>query len=148
MRFSLTEKIGLPAADTLSLISDLERSLPKIDPDMLEVTKLTEGEIGVGTEWEERFTGPLRRVTVVRSRVEELRPSEFLRLHFETAGLKGEITFECVALSPDKTSLTLTMDASPTLFGWLAYPLSRRDVRMRETVRLRNFKRLAESGNL
>jgi hypothetical protein len=148
MRLALSEVIAIPADETFSLISDFGRSLPKIDPGMLEVAKLTGGAIGVMTEWSERFTGPLRRTTAVMSRVEVFDPPRRLLVSFRTAGLNGTIEFTCESGDDDSTLLTLTMDARPTLFGWLVYPLARRDVINRERTRMRNFKRLAESGGL
>lgn len=148
MRFSISEEIALPVDQVFTLISNLGRALPKIDPDMQEVTQLTGGEIGIGTEWSEKFTGPLHRKTTVRSKVVAFQPPNLFRLSFKTAGLSGTLTFNCESLDEDRSHLTLTMDASPPLWGWLTYPLAKKDVKMRESVRLRNFKKLAESGEL
>jgi hypothetical protein len=150
MRFTFIEQVSLTPADAFTLVSNFGYTLPKIDRDMIAVTRLPEGAAGpVGEEsrWRERFTGPGRRPVVVDSEFVTFEPPHSLQVRFKTRGVSGLISFSFIP-SIRGTELTITIQATTSFAGRLLYPVVRRDLVGREARRLATFKRLAESGDL
>jgi hypothetical protein len=150
MQFTFTQRVSLGPADAFTLVSSFGYTLPKIDQDMIAVTRLPEGAdgpVGKGSRWRERFTGPGWRPVVVDSEFVTFDPPRSLQVRFKTRGVSGMISFD-FAPAGANTDLTITMQAATSGLGRVLYPVVRRDLVRREARRLATFKRLAEGGDL
>ena len=147
MQISPGEHIDRPPEDVYRVICDFGYWVPKVDADVVSMTKTTDGPLGAGAKWLEVLKLPGSTIDV-ELWINSVDHGKSVDVEFKTRTMKGEATFSFNA-SGDGTDLVLLAHSTTLpLLGWLMYPMIRMDFRKRETDRVTLVKRMAESGEL
>ncbi|MDA1297335.1 MAG: SRPBCC family protein [Chloroflexi bacterium] len=139
--------IRRPPDDIYRIVSDMKYVLEAIDPDVVSVEKTSDGPIGIGTTWTETLRAPLMTM-LGHLELTGFDPGRSIIFSFTAShGVSGTGTITC-APNGDGANFSIRIHATTHGIGCLLYPMIRIDFIRRERKRVKNLKRLAESGEL
>ncbi len=142
MKFSTNEDIGVPIETVFAAVSDFDGFQRQARRRGVEVTRLDAGPgIEVGASWQIRFAyrGKPRQVT---AEIAEWSPATGYRVTFAGGGIAGDMPVELVALSRQRTRLSLEIEMRPKT---LAARVVIQSLRLAKASLSRKFKkRVAE----
>lgn len=113
MQFSSKEDIEAPISDVFAMLSEFETYERSAIRRGIEVQRVDmDAPIGVGLEWDTRFTmrGKKRNMRLNLARYDA---PTLMSCVAASQGLQGELTLELLSLSPRRTRLTVTLDLTP-----------------------------------
>ena len=124
-QLNLTMDVDEPPEAVFDLMADVGNE-PMWNPDALEVTRVDDGPLAVGAEWDGRYKG----MGTMRVRLDEYeRPK---RLRFTTSGTRMDMqwTFDYSSSGPSKTHVDAHAEIQPRgpmrVMGQLMGPMIRR----------------------
>lgn len=113
MKFSTREDVAAPIESAFEMICDFERYERAAMRRGAEIRRVDGHEAPtVGAAWDARFTMRGKERSL-RLEVTELDRPEAMEVTLESNGLKGEVTCELIALSPQRTRIIMGVDLRP-----------------------------------
>jgi uncharacterized membrane protein len=142
MEFENRLDIGRPRRAVFEYLADLEH-LPEWNYAIEKTTKISEGPVGVGAEYEQTRTIPRRQTE--RLKIMEYKPDELLVVEGDLGPFHGIIRYELAALEEQATQVVNKVTLRvPQLMGLLAGPLSK-NVQQAVAKNLTELRRILES---
>ena len=115
-------EINCPAEEVFDFVAD-QRNEPKYNPDLLQLTKVTDGPITVGTQFAAVHLSRGRSVDLTIEVTEYDRPRRFgSHTTMPGADIRGMLTFDSIA---NRTHMYWTWQVRPNHLGWLLAPVVR-----------------------
>jgi uncharacterized protein YndB with AHSA1/START domain len=140
MEFSNTVAIRQPRDDVFQFVADLENA-PKWNHALIETRKLTEGPVGVGTEFRQVRSVPSRSEETIL--VTEFEPERRMVVRGDLGPFRATMTYEFEAQGPT-TLVTNTAALKADGMVGFAAPIATGRIRDAVAQNLRSLKHLLE----
>ena len=144
MKVDVSTTLNGPIDQVFALVSQWDLFLGQVDPDVKEITKVTEGPVGVGTKYREVLKPGPMAMTLHAEFTEFDAPN---RLAFTGSGPGAKVTGGITVTAKNGASeFRIFLEVKPVGLGWLLYPMLRMDMPRRERRRVARLAEMVASG--
>ncbi len=143
MRVDRQVVINRPVSDVFDFVSD-QLNAPRWQKGLLNVTRLTEMPVGVGTRYA-FFRKVAGRRIEGQSEYYEYEPNHKVAFRFNSGAASGAGSYEVEPISPDQTRLNSSVELHPTGLARLIGPIMAIAIKRDDDADLATLKRLLES---
>ncbi len=147
LKFELSQQINRPREEVFTIVSSFDYYLQRIDPEVIGITRTSDGSIGVGTIWHEELKVIFGITIKVVIKCISFDPPRSFSVSWTGPKMSGSTSFEVI---PSVEGTDVNMSALVDFYGLgrFLYPIMRIDFPRREARRLSHLKQLIESGVL